>query len=139
NIPVIDAYIDNAQQYFDHSTVLFKPATVLIADDNEENRKLIVDLLEYSPLTILQTENGMEAVEKAKNHLPDLILMDLRMPVMDGYEATKILRKERHTASLPIIAITASILSSNKKENEDIETLFDQYLLKPLNIEQLIE
>lgn len=139
NIPVIDAYIDNAQQYFDHSTVLFKPATVLIADDNEENRKLIVDLLEYSPLTILQTENGMEAVEKAKNHLPDLILMDLRMPVMDGYEATKILRKERHTASILIIAITASILISNKKENEDIETLFDQYLLKPLNIEQLIE
>src|SRR5690606_38587346 len=95
--------------------------------------------LEYSPLTILQAENGKQAVDIAKRHLPDLILMDLRMPVMNGYEATKIVRKLELTKAIPIIAITASILNSNQKEKENIEKIFDQYLLKPLDIEQFIE
>lgn len=135
NIPVLDTNIELQQKAFDTSTVLFKPATVLIVDDDEENRKLIIDLLENSPLTIIQAINGEKAIEMAKKYLPDLILMDLHMPFMDGYEATKILKKDKQfTKSIPIMAVTASITSS--KEMDNIEKTFDEYLLKPLNIEQ---
>ncbi|MFA7134584.1 MAG: CHASE domain-containing protein, partial [Bacteroidales bacterium] len=86
NIPVLENTIDITKKADDTPTVLFKPATVLIADDNEENRKLIIDLLDNSPLTIIETLNGEQAVKMAKKHIPALILMDLQMPVMDGYE-----------------------------------------------------
>ena len=137
NIPVLDTIIDVEEKAFDTSTVIFKPATVLIVDDNTDNRKLIVDSLENSPLTMIQATNGEEAVEMAKKYLPDLILMDLRMPVMDGYKATEILRKDQLTKSIPILAITASISSSKEKDN--IEKTFDEYLLKPIDIKELFD
>ncbi|MCZ4319883.1 CHASE domain-containing protein [Aequorivita viscosa] len=134
NIQISDTEIAVKEKAFDASTILFKPATLLIVDDHEENQKLIIDLLEDSPLTILQAKNGEEAVALANKHLPDLILMDLRMPIMDGYEATKILKTHEDTKSIPIMAITASI--KNLKERNKIEREFDEYLLKPLNIAQ---
>ncbi|SMO90819.1 His Kinase A (phospho-acceptor) domain-containing protein [Saccharicrinis carchari] len=137
NVPVLDADIDDKQKAFDTSTVLFKPATVLIVDDNDENRKLLIDLLAYSSLTVLQAVNGKEAVEMAKKHIPDLILMDLLMPVMDGYETTKILKNGNLTRSIPIMAITASIKSPGERDN--IKKIFDEYLLKPLDIAQFFE
>lgn len=137
NIPVLDTAIDVEEKTFDTSAVIFKPATVLIVDDIEENRKLIIDLLENSPLTIIEAINGEEAVEMAKKHFPDLILMDLRMPVMDGYEATEILKKDQLTKSIPIMAITASI--SGSKEKDNIEKTFDEYLLKPIDIAELFD
>lgn len=137
NIQVSDTMIVVKEKAFDPSTVLFKPATVLIADDNEENFKLIIDLLEYSPLTIIQAVNGEEAVKMAKKHVPDLILMDLRMPVMDGYEATRILKEHELTKLIPIMAITASI--KNSKDGYNVEKVFEEYLLKPLDIAQLFD
>jgi CheY-like chemotaxis protein len=110
---------------------------VLIVEDNEENRKLIIDLLEYSHLTIFEAVNGKEAVEIATEYLPDLILMDLRMPVMDGYEATQILKKAESTKSIPIIAISAS---SRKIMQEDRnKKIFEEYLFKPLDASDLFE
>lgn len=129
NIPVLDIDVEAKHKAFDTSTVLFEPGTVLIVDDNDENRNLIIDLLENSHLTLLQAINGKEAVEMAKKYIPDLILMDLRMPVMDGYEATKILIDDKLTKSIPVIAVTASIKSS--KERDHIKKVFDEYLFKP--------
>ncbi|MBI9034581.1 MAG: PAS domain S-box protein [Bacteroidales bacterium] len=136
-IKVLDTDIEELQKTFDTSAVLFEPSTVLVVDDVEENRKLIIDLLENSPITFLEAVNGEEAVDLAKEFRPDLILMDLRMPIMDGYEAVKILKKEKLTKSIPVLAITASIKST--KERDRIKKVFDEYLLKPIDIEQLFD
>lgn len=132
NIPVIDSDIIPIEEAFDTSSVIFEPAKILVVDDVAANRKLIIDVLENSPLTIFQASNGKEAVDLAIKELPDLILMDLRMPVMDGNNATEILKKDKRTESIPIMALTASMKSM--KEKEYIGALFDEYLLKPLDI-----
>ncbi len=134
NIPVLDIDIDSEKKAFDTSTVLFEPATVLIVDDNDENRKLIVDMLDYSPLSLLQAANGEEAVKLAEEHIPDLILMDLRMPVMGGSKASEIIKTNATTKSIPIIMLTASIINLNTINTTD--KYFDEFLLKPLNMEE---
>ncbi len=135
NIPVSDIEIEITEKTFDPSTTQFEEAKILLVDDNEENRKLIIDMLEYSQLTIFEATNGDEAVEIAMEYLPDLILMDLRMPIMDGYEATKILKKTKSTKSIPIIAISAStrkVMHGNRSKK-----IFNEYLMKPLDASDL--
>lgn len=129
-IPVSDS--DNTyEEAYGTSMIIFQPATVLVVDDITANRALIIDLLENSQLTIHEAVNGQEAVELATEQLPDLILMDLRMPVMDGYTAAEILRNQEQTKAIPIMAVTASVknLKGHEKSN-----LFHEYLLKPLDI-----
>lgn len=139
NVPVLDTEVTVEQKVFDTSTIVFEPATILIVDDNEENRKLIIDLLAHSSLTILQAENGKEAVEMANKFLPDVIIMDLRMPVMDGYDAGRLLSIDKLTESIPIIALSASIPQSNDNDRKSLEEIFDAYLLKPLDINLFFE
>ncbi|WP_321288465.1 CHASE domain-containing protein [uncultured Sunxiuqinia sp.] len=136
NIPVldIDIDIDSEKKAFDTSTVLFEPATVLIVDDNDENLKLIVDMLDYSPLSLLQAANGEEAIKLAEKHIPDLILMDLRMPVMGGIKASEIIRTNATTKSIPIIMLTAS--TKKLKSINTTDKYFDEFLIKPLNMEE---
>ena len=131
-VPISDVEIDFENKAFDTSKVIFEPAKVLVVDDNAENRKLIMDLLEASSLILFQADNGNDAINLAKEQLPDLILMDLRMPVMDGYKATEILKNDKRTKSIPIMALTASM--KNVTESENINKLFDEYLLKPIDI-----
>ena len=133
HILVLDIHLSSNKKAFDTSKVVFEPATVLIVDDNADNRDLIVDLLNNSALTILQAENGAQAIDIAKEKLPDLILMDLRMPVMDGLQATKILSQDKITSAIPVIALTASIKSLD--EINSLSGFFDEYILKPLDIE----
>lgn len=120
---------------FDIRSVEFEKATVLICDDIVENRKFLVDLLSDSPITTIEAENGLVCVELAGKQLPDLIFMDLRMPEMDGYEATKILKKAEETKNIPIVAMSASVI----KEYDTGKSIFDDYLMKPLEIRTLIE
>ena len=137
NVKSKDVEIGPRQKIFDPSSILFENAKVLIADDNEEDRKLIIDLLANSRLTILEAITGKEAVEMATEYLPDLILMDLRMPVMNGYEATEILKRGENTKAIPIIILTAS---SKKNLGKGRSTkVFDEYILKPLDIANLFE
>ena len=121
----------------DPSTLVFEPGTVLIADDNQENRKYLVDLLSHFPLKLVEAENGVEAVEKALQYLPQVILMDYKMPVMSGGEAIEIIKKQDATRSLPIIALSAS----SRKMIEELNgvTLFDDFLMKPINAAELFE
>jgi PAS domain S-box-containing protein len=137
NVPASDIEDEKDTESFDHSTVLFEEATMLIVDDNEENRKLIIDLFENSPLIMLEAKNGQEAVDMAIKYTPDLILMDLRMPVMDGYEATEILKSAARTSTIPIIVISASTLKIMKPGKSKM--IFDDYLLKPLDAATLFE
>lgn len=121
---------------FDPTSIKFDHATVLIVDDNKENRKLLIDLLDNSPLTILEAKNGLEAVEMATKYIPSLILMDLRMPEMNGYEATTILKKQSVTKDIPIIAISASskIIMRNQFSLDE----FDGFMMKPIDTSKLI-
>ncbi|MCX6239484.1 MAG: response regulator [Bacteroidia bacterium] len=121
----------------DLSSLLFEEGTVLIADDNQENRKYLVDLLSHNPLTLIEAENGIEAIEKAQIYLPDVILMDCKMPVMNGGEAIDILKKQITTKAIPIIALSAS--SREVIEEQNGAVYFDDFLMKPINAVELLE
>ena len=125
------------QKYYDLKSIIFDKATILVCDDNQSNRKLIIDILDHSPLKTYEAINGKEAVELAEQIIPDLILMDLRMPEMDGYTATRILRNREKTKSIPVIAISAS--SQIVLKSGDLKDIFVDFLLKPIIIEDFIE
>ena len=112
--------------------ILFEKATVLIADDIELNRKLIIEYLKDTPLTIIEAVNGQEAIDIAKEQQIDLILMDIKMPKKNGYEATNEIKGFK---DIPIIAITASVVFNVHNSAHDI---FDDFLHKPLKKECLL-
>ena len=114
-----------------------KPATVLIVDDSDVNRKLLADLLAVYNLTVLESDNGADGVQLAIEKHPDLIFMDIRMPDMDGLEATRLIRQNEPTSKIPIIAISASLQLRELKD--EISAVFDEYLLKPIFLVDLIE
>jgi len=105
---------------------------VLIADDDGKNLKLLRMLIQNAGHETLEAENGEEAVRLAKEHIPDLILMDNRMPAMDGITATKILKADPATANIPIIATTASAMKGDR-ERIMSEAGFDEYVPKPID------
>jgi len=105
---------------------------VLIVDDDEKNLKLMRILIQNAGYETIEAENGEEAVRLAKEHIPALILMDKRMPVMDGITATKILKAEPTTARIPIIATTASAMKGDR-ERIILESGCDDYVPKPIN------
>jgi len=115
----------------------FQPATLLLADDIETNLLLLEEMLHPYPFTLYTARNGSEACELAQKYLPDLVLMDIKMPVMDGIEALHKLRQNEQTASLPIIALTAFSLQ-NEQENL-LKIGFNAYLRKPINQAELLQ
>lgn len=110
---------------------------VLIVDDDGKNLKLLRILIQNAGYETMEAENGEEAVKLAKEHLPALILMDNRMPVMDGQTATKILKAEPTTAKIPIIATTASAMKGDR-ERMLSEAGFDEYMPKPIDVKSLM-
>jgi len=125
------------EKAFDIRNVHFRKSKILVVDDNYENRKLVVDLLETSALELIEAANGKEAIQMATNFLPDLILMDLRMPEMSGYEATMILKSQESTKNIPVIVLSASPkIVMNGSSNKDI---FDDFIMKPIIIADLVE
>ena len=117
--------------------LLLNAATILIADDIKSNRQLIKDCLRSQPIEFIEAENGKEAIALAKENKPDLILMDIKMPEMDGIEATTILRADEELKNIPVIALSASSVHEDNTELK--ETLFNDYLTKPLKLRLLIE
>lgn len=105
---------------------------VLIVDDDRKNLKLMRILVQNAGYETLEAKNGEEAVRLAKEHIPALILMDNRMPVMDGITATKILKAEPATAKIPIIATTASAMKGDR-ERIMREAGCDDYVPKPID------
>ena len=97
-------------------SVEFETCSVLVVDDVENNRALLKGFLKAYDIHIIEAENGSQAIELARLYKPDIVLTDMKMPVMDGYEATKIIKKDDELKQIPVIAITASAM----KETEDI-------------------
>jgi PAS domain S-box-containing protein len=116
--------------------IRFKNQKVLVVDDIESNRLLLNKVLEIYNLKILEAINGKEAIHMAKENKPDVILMDLRMPVMDGYEATKILKNTSEVKDIPIVILTASVMSSDVEVIKQIKC--EGYIRKPVSRVELI-
>jgi len=108
---------------------------ILAADDDEDILALVVFRLERSGYTVLQARDGEEALELAMRELPDLAVLDVMMPKLDGFELTRRLRAERATSRIPIILLTA------KAQDRDVERGFDlgadDYLRKPFSPQEL--
>jgi len=116
--------------------IVFSPGMILVVDDVYQNCVLVREYFKDTPVEVLEARNGLEAVEAARKYKPDLILMDLRMPMMDGYEATRLIKADDGLKHIPIIAVTASTMEEDLKK---ITTFgFDSYLRKPVSKTQLL-
>ncbi|MFZ0242542.1 MAG: ATP-binding protein [Desulfobacterales bacterium] len=110
--------------------IVFDPACILIVDDLTLNRMLIKEYLARTPLTIIEAENGEDAVRLARQHQPDLILMDIYMPVLDGIEAMKQIGRDEETRHIPVVALTASVM---EEERDSLMAIgFAGFLDKPV-------
>ena len=116
--------------------IRFEPAKILITDDIDYNREILAVYMENWPFTIYEAGNGQEAIEQARRHLPDLILLDMKMPVMNGYQAVEMIKQDEQIKAIPVIAVTASAL---KQDEENISRLCEGYLRKPVSRNDLIE
>lgn len=108
---------------------------ILIADDKASSRELLRTVLEKSGYAISEAADGGEAIEKVRAEKPDLILLDLQMPIRSGYEVLSVLRQDRDLASLPIIALTASAMQGDREKA--LASGFTAYLTKPVTLSQL--
>jgi len=113
-----------------------KTKTVLIVEDNELNMKLFHDLLDAHGYNILQTKDGMEALDIAREHHPDLILMDIQLPVLDGYETTRQIRTDPNLKTTPIIAVSSYAMKGDEEKAR--ASGCDHYVTKPYSPIQLL-
>lgn len=104
-------------------------ATVLIVEDNLDNRIIYRTILEHSGFSVIEAEDGATGVRLARECGPDLVLMDISIPVIDGYEATRILKADPGTASIPVLALTAHAMAEDRIRAA--EAGCDGYLAKP--------
>ena len=111
--------------------------TVLIVEDNELNMKLFHDLLDAHGYNILQTKDGMEALDIAREHRPDLILMDIQLPEVSGLEVTKWLKDDPQLKSIPVVAVTAFAMKGDEERIR--EGGCEAYLSKPISVGKFIE
>jgi len=110
---------------------------VLIADDQPTNVKLLHVVLRKHGYTTLEATDGKQAVELAKAKKPDIILMDKNMPIMDGLEATRALKKDESTKNIPIICLTSSAMKGDREKI--LQAGADDYMSKPVDIYKVIE
>ncbi len=111
--------------------------TVLVVEDNELNMKLFHDLLEAHGYNIIQTRNGLEALDLARAHRPDLILMDIQLPEVSGLEVTKWIKEDEELRAIPIIAVTAFAMKGDEERIR--QGGCEAYLSKPISIGKFIE
>ncbi len=103
--------------------------TVLLVEDNEDNRIVYSTILQHFGYVVMEALNGEEGIAKARAEHPDLILMDISIPVIDGWEATQVLKRDPETRGIPIIALTAHALASDREKAMEVGC--DSYLAKP--------
>lgn len=109
-----------------------KSKTILIVEDNELNMKLFHDLLDAYGFNTIQTRDGMEAMELARQHRPDLILMDIQLPEVSGLEVTKWLKEDEELSSIPIIAVTAFAMKGDEEKIR--QGGCEAYIAKPISV-----
>ena len=111
--------------------------TVLIVEDNELNLKLVNDLLEYHGYLIFTTDRGAATLEMARQHRPDLIIMDIQLPDITGMEAARRLKADQETRMIPIVALTAFAMSGDRAKV--LASGCDDYVEKPFNVLELLK
>ena len=110
---------------------------VLIVEDNELNLKLFRDLLEAHGYETLQTKDGMEVMQLARDHKPNLILMDIQLPEVSGLEVTKWIKEDEERKSIPVIAVTAFAMKGDEEKIR--EGGCEAYIAKPISVTNFIE
>ena len=110
---------------------------ILVVEDNEKNLILIRDILRYHGYDVYEACNGEEGIRKAKECVPDLILMDIQMPVMDGFTALKALKEMPETKNIKVIALTSFAMAGDR--GKIMQAGFDDYISKPIDTRQLPE
>ncbi len=114
-----------------------KDKTILIVEDNDLNMKLFNDVLEAQGYTILQSKDGMEALKMAREHLPDLILMDIQLPEVSGLEVTKWIKEDDRLRDIPVIAVTAFAMKGDEEKIR--EGGCEAYIPKPISVSMFIQ
>jgi len=109
---------------------------ILVVEDNEKNMKLLRDVLQAKGYRTLEAITGGQAVELATGHAPDLVLMDIELPDIDGVEALRLLRADERTVSIPVLALTAQAMHGDRERF--LAAGFDGYVSKPVNIVELV-
>lgn len=127
---------DEERIEIDYDTIQFDESTVLIVDDIKTNRDVLKGYMSDYNIHMIEAENGQDAIKALEKHKPDLVFLDLRMPVMDGYEANEIIKKNPGWANIPIVAITASAFS--KDEKKIIKLGFSDYIRKPAGLTDIL-
>jgi two-component system cell cycle response regulator DivK len=110
--------------------------TVLLVEDNEDNRIVYTTILQYYGYRVLEARNGIEGVSLAREAHPDLILMDVGLPDLDGWEATRRLKADEQTKQIPIVALTAHALAEHRAQA--IAVGCDGYLAKPVEPREVV-
>jgi two-component system cell cycle response regulator DivK len=110
--------------------------TILIVEDNEKNMKLVRDILRHNGHATIEAQSGGEGVRLASEQKPDLILMDIQLPDIDGVEALGRLRADARTASVPVLALTAQAMEGDRERF--LAAGFDGYVSKPVNIAEFV-
>ena len=111
--------------------------TVLIVEDNEKNMKLARDILQAKGYATLEAETGEEGVKLAKEKKPDLVLMDIQLPGINGIEAFRQIRGNPGTARVPVVALTASVTPTDR--STITAAGFDAFIGKPINLKEFVE
>ena len=109
---------------------------ILVVEDNEKNMKLLRDVLQAKGYRTLEAMTGGQAVELATGHAPDLVLMDIELPDIDGVETLRLLRADERTVSIPVLALTAQAMHGDRERF--LAAGFDGYVSKPVNIVELV-
>ena len=110
-------------------------ATILVVEDNDRNLKLVRDVLEHAGFRVVAASSGETGVDLAVEQPPDLVLLDLGLPGIDGHEALRRLRASPRTRALPVVAVTAYAMPADRARA--LEAGFDGYLEKPLDVRSL--
>jgi CheY-like chemotaxis protein len=110
---------------------------VLLIEDNEKNRYLITFLLEKGGLKVIQAVNGKEGIDKALNEMPDLILLDIQLPEINGYEVAKHLKTDKKTVEIPIIAVTSYAMKGDREKT--LEAGCTGYIEKPIDPDRFLD
>lgn len=117
-------------EIFDEESILFEESVILIVDDIETNRDLVKAFFQDTNISTIEAESGEKALLLIRQYRPDAVLMDIRMPVMDGYEATKRIKEDGDIKDIPVIALTASGMKEDKEKI--MHSKFDGFLIKPV-------
>ncbi len=109
---------------------------ILIVEDTEDNRQILRDLFANQDYELVEATDGSAGVAMARSHKPDLILMDIQLPVIDGYEATRRIKADPETMNIPIIAVTSYALAGDEEKTRAAGC--DAYVAKPFSPRQLL-